>query len=44
MRFLSKAIVMSNGGRATLPKPFYKEWFPFMKGKEDKVILADNFL
>ena len=42
--FRSKAIVVSNGGRQALPPAFFKEWFPFMKEKKDRVLLSDVFL
>ena len=31
VKFISKGIVVSNGGKQTLHPAFYKEWFPFMK-------------
>lgn len=42
--FRSRTIVLSNGGTPCIPRQFYKEWFPFMKGKESQVLLADKFL
>ena len=43
MHFISKAIIVSNGGKQNLHPQFY-DWFPFMKNKKDRVILSDDFL
>jgi len=42
--FRSKGIVVSNGGHQALPPAFYKDWFPFMKDRQDRVLLPDQFL
>lgn len=42
--FRSKAVIVSNGGHQTLPEPFFKEWFPFLKDRKDRVLLSDSFL
>lgn len=44
VHFRSKAVVVSNGGSASLPVAFYKDWFPSMVDKKHKVLLADRFL
>lgn len=35
---------MCNGGRTTIPAPFFTEWFPFLRSRQDSVITAEAFL
>ena len=42
--FRSKAVVVSNGGKQVMHPSFYKNWFPFMKAKKERVILSDKFM
>jgi len=42
--FKAKAVIMSNGAKQHLHPLFYKEWFPFMKKRKDRVMLSDKFL
>tara|TARA_B110000305_G_C19375696_1_gene606834 strand:- start:499 stop:831 length:333 start_codon:yes stop_codon:yes gene_type:complete len=44
VQFRSKAVVISNGGKQVLHPSFYKEWFPFMAERKERVIMSDDFL
>jgi len=43
VQFRSKAVVISHGGRQEIHRDFYN-WFPCMKDRKDRVMLADNLL
>ena len=42
--FRCRAIVVSNGGKQKLHPSFYKDWFPSMREKKDRVFLSDQFM